>query len=87
MEENVDLSTICDLEEKLITARNSLTTLNDNIRRFVGRGLKDFRFLIIISRNGMLLIDFFIERRNIILTAEVNELNKIWTEIFSDMMA
>ncbi|XP_034475565.1 pinin [Drosophila innubila] len=43
MGENVDLSSICDLEEKLISARHSLTTLNDNIRRFVGRGLKDSR--------------------------------------------
>ncbi|XP_034111865.1 pinin [Drosophila nasuta] len=38
MEENV-----CDLEAKLSHARQSLTTLNDNIRRFVGRGLKDSR--------------------------------------------
>ncbi|KAH8292564.1 hypothetical protein KR044_000735, partial [Drosophila immigrans] len=32
-----------DLEAKLNCARQSLTTLNDNIRRFVGRGLKDSR--------------------------------------------
>ncbi|KAH8385035.1 hypothetical protein KR093_001566, partial [Drosophila rubida] len=44
MEENVG-----DLEAKLNCARQSLTTLNDNIRRFVGRGLKDSRFLFSIS--------------------------------------
>lgn len=41
------LASVGDLEKKLNSARQSLITLNDNIRRFVGRGLKDSRFLLI----------------------------------------
>lgn len=41
------LTSVGDLERKLNSARQSLIGLNDNIRRFVGRGLKDSRFLLI----------------------------------------
>lgn len=40
-------ASVVDLEKKLNSARQSLISLNDNIRRFVGRGLKDSRFLLI----------------------------------------
>ncbi|XP_032592894.1 pinin isoform X2 [Drosophila grimshawi] len=43
MEDNIALSSIGDLEKKLNSARRSLISLNDNIRRFVGRGLKEPR--------------------------------------------
>lgn len=49
MGEIVELSSIGDLEEKLNSARHSLTTLNENIRRFIGRGLKDSRFLFKVN--------------------------------------
>lgn len=54
------LASVGDLEKKLNSARQSLITLNDNIRRFVGRGLKDSRFLLIsLSRKKTYIFAFF----------------------------
>ncbi|XP_064540734.1 pinin isoform X1 [Drosophila montana] len=43
MEDNIVKSSVDDLEKELNSARRSLITLNDNIRRLVGRGLKESR--------------------------------------------
>ncbi|XP_017968254.1 pinin [Drosophila navojoa] len=43
MEDNIASSSVGDLEKKLHSARQSLISLNDNIRRLVGRGLKEPR--------------------------------------------
>ncbi|EDW13903.2 pinin [Drosophila mojavensis] len=43
MEDNIASSSVGDLEKKLNSARQSLISLNDNIRRLVGRGLKEPR--------------------------------------------
>ncbi|KAH8417052.1 hypothetical protein KR222_002175, partial [Zaprionus bogoriensis] len=43
-------TSVGDLEKKLNSAKQSLITLNDNIRRFVGRGIKDSRFLLILLK-------------------------------------
>lgn len=45
MEVNIAQSSVDDLEKELSSAKRSLITLNDNIRRLVGRGLKESRFL------------------------------------------
>lgn len=54
------LTSVDDLERKLNSARQSLIGLNDNIRRFVGRGLKDSRFLLIsLKQKKTYIIVFF----------------------------
>ncbi|EDW63169.2 pinin [Drosophila virilis] len=43
MEVNIAQSSVDDVEKELNSAKRSLITLNDNIRRLVGRGLKESR--------------------------------------------
>ncbi|ALC45412.1 Pnn, partial [Drosophila busckii] len=50
MANSIDYSSLGDIEKKLNSAKQSLSSLNENIRRFVGRGPKDSR--CVIEKNG-----------------------------------
>lgn len=78
MEDNIASSSVGDLEKKLNSARQSLISLNDNIRRLVGRGLKEPRYLFQnISTNTYYECLFFrVEKYNPDISSKKNEQNE-----------
>lgn len=78
MEDNIALSSVGDLETKLNSARRSLISLNDNIRRLVGRGLKESRYLFQnIEENTCYECLFFrVEKYNPDILSKKNEQNE-----------